>query len=153
MLCTTHILSSWFLTKVAIPYFFIITDSQWYRVFVYRHISFKNIISWEEAWTLLLIICLPFFHMFFLNIIILTKKNSIYTSLRIWKRFYPCNTYTAPSNKKNILYKYIPHIHSSYIFKQHRSLWVKINNIWLEYYKISFKKWQILKQKSELASV
>lgn len=70
------------------------------------------------------------------------QKNSTDTSLRIWKRFYPCNTYTVPSNKKNILYKYKPHIHSSYIFKQHRSLWVKINNIWLEYYKISFKKWQ-----------
>lgn len=152
MLCTTHIISSWFLTKIAIPYFFIITDSQWYRVFVYRHISFKNIISWEEAWTLLLIICLPFFHMFSWTLYY-WQKNSTDTSLRIWKRFYPCNTYTVPSNKKNILYKYKPHIHSSYIFKQHRSLWVKINIIWLEYYKISFKKWQILKQKSELASV
>lgn len=121
-MCTTHILSSWFLTKVAIPYFFIITDSQWYRVFVYRHISFKNIITWEEAWTLLLIICLPFFHMFFLNIIILTKKNSIYTSLRIWKRFYPCNTYTVPSNKKNILYKYKPHTQFIHIQTAQKSL-------------------------------
>lgn len=91
----------------------------------------------------------PFFHMFSWTLYY-WQKNSTDTSLRIWKRFYPCNTYTVPSNKKNILYKYIPHIHSSYIFKQHRSLWVKINNIWLEYYKISFKKWQILKQKSEL---
>lgn len=151
-MCTTHILSSWFLTKVAIPYFFIITDSQWYRVFVYRHISFKNIISWEEAWTLLLIICLPFFHVEHYNI----DKKILPTQVCGYENVFILVIHigpTVPSNKKNILYKYKPHIHSSYIFKQHRSLWVKINNIWLEYYKISFKKWQILKQKSELASV
>lgn len=62
-----------------------------------------------------------FSHVFLEHYNIDKKKFYLHKSADM-KSFYPCNTYTVPSNKKNILYKYKPHIHSSYIFKQHRSL-------------------------------